>query len=488
MITVALRHEEFNETYCMDPTNNSIVVPANGLVKKISSSEDYFKNRMLEVTGRSWGDMGTMRWELVGCLAISWVIVAACLAKGVKSSGKVVYFTALFPYAVLLILFVRGITLEGAMKGIEFYIMKPDTSKLLELEVWSDAATQIFYSLGSSFGGLITLASYNKFKNNCMRDAIIIAFANCTTSVFAGFVIFSILGFLATELGVEVGDVVDSGSGLAFIVYPAAVSRMPVAPLWALLFFFMLITLGLDSQFTMVETLTTAVLDQWVGLRKHKMKIVFGICFILFLLGLTMCLQGGILMFELFNGWSAGLSVIVCAILEIIVIQYIYGIKKFIHHITDDMGIHMPLPLKAYWYATWGFITPALLFVILCLSLYNVSPASWGEYVFEANIQVLAWFVCISSISIIPICAIWVIWKGDKKGKELFQHSEDFCPAHERNARERAAAGGAKGAVFRYTYENEGFAEGQAKIYPNIPSEEKPPPYNNGNGVYSNHI
>lgn len=63
---------------------------------------------MLGITGRTWEDMGEMRWELVGCLALAWVIVFLCMVKGVKSSGKVVYFTALFPYAVLFILFVRG--------------------------------------------------------------------------------------------------------------------------------------------------------------------------------------------------------------------------------------------------------------------------------------------------------------------------------------------------------------------------------------------
>ena len=63
---------------------------------------------MLQVSGRTWEDMGELRWELVGCLALAWVIVGACLVKGVKSSGKVVYFTALFPYVVLVILFVRG--------------------------------------------------------------------------------------------------------------------------------------------------------------------------------------------------------------------------------------------------------------------------------------------------------------------------------------------------------------------------------------------
>lgn len=61
-------------------------------------------------------------------------------------------------------------------------------------------------------------------------------------------VIFSIIGFLAHELNVEVKKVVDQGAGLAFIVYPEVVTRLPIAPVWSVLFFVMLLTLGLDSQ------------------------------------------------------------------------------------------------------------------------------------------------------------------------------------------------------------------------------------------------
>ena len=131
-----------------------------------------------------------------------------------KLYDKISHFTVfqndLCRYFVLVILLIRGATLPGAYKGILFYV-KPTWDKVQDLrkiDVWAAAATQIFYSLGPSFGGLITLASYNKFKNNCHRDAILIAFSNCATSIFAGFVIFSIVGFMAEQAGQPVESVI----------------------------------------------------------------------------------------------------------------------------------------------------------------------------------------------------------------------------------------------------------------------------------------
>ncbi|KAK4318107.1 hypothetical protein Pmani_010875 [Petrolisthes manimaculis] len=472
-----------NDTHCVNPLDSDEITGTDKVLTKITASEDYFKNRMLGITGRTWDDMGGMRWELVGCLALAWLIVFACMVKGVKSSGKVVYFTALFPYAVLFILFVRGVTLEGAYKGVEFYFLRPNVTRLGEIEVWNDAATQIFYSLGSSFGGLITLASYNKFKNNCMRDAIVIAFANCSTSVFAGFVIFSILGFLATELGVEVKDVVSSGSGLAFVVYPAAVTRMPAPPVWAILFFAMLITLGLDSQFTMVETLTTALFDQWEVLRSRKPLVVGLMCFVLFLCGLTMCLEGGLYMFELFNWYSAGISVIILAITEIILLQGVYGFKNFMRNIREEIGIYIPLPLYVYWTVTWLFITPLALLIILIMSIYYFTPAYIDDYVYPSNIQSLGWCLCACSIVFIPLGAIFILIKGKTKGMALLKPSPDFCPYHVRKLRDNQGSGnkGQPDGVFRYTYDNEGFQEPNVKVYPDIPKDD-PPPYT------SNHL
>lgn len=108
-----------------------------------------------------------------------------------------VYFTSLFPYIVLTIFFIRGITLKGAGAGL-VHMYTPDVNKLLKPMVWLDAATQVFYSFGLAFGSLIAFGSYNTPKNNCVRDVLLVSFCNAFTAIYASVVIFSILGFKAT--------------------------------------------------------------------------------------------------------------------------------------------------------------------------------------------------------------------------------------------------------------------------------------------------
>ena len=101
-------------------------------------------------------------------------------------------------------------TLKGADKGIEFYII-PEWEKLKEPKVWVDAAGQVFFSFGVGVGGLVTLSSYNKYHHNIYRDTLIMTTSSCVVSFFAGFVIFSILGHMAHVLDTDVGSVVTSG-------------------------------------------------------------------------------------------------------------------------------------------------------------------------------------------------------------------------------------------------------------------------------------
>ncbi|XP_043108223.1 sodium- and chloride-dependent neutral and basic amino acid transporter B(0+) isoform X2 [Puntigrus tetrazona] len=290
-----------------------------------SPSEKYWDEVVLQRTS-SMDETGPVVWHLALCLLLAWILVGAALFKGIKSSGKVVYFTATFPYIVLFILLIRGVTLEGAKDGIEFYIgSKSNLTKLADSEVWKDAATQIFFSLSIAWGGLTALSSYNKFHNNCYQDSIVVCITNCGTSVFAGFAIFSILGYMAHIYQKPVSEVADAGFGLAFIAYPAALSELPISPLWSILFFVMLITLGLDSQFAGIEVITTCLQDANPKLLKSKRGIVTTVvCIVLFLLGLPCVTRAGIYWVNLIDTFCAGWILLVAGLLEVLGLSILY--------------------------------------------------------------------------------------------------------------------------------------------------------------------
>ena len=155
----------------------------------------------------------------------------------------------------------------------------------MNIEVWRKAAEQMFFSLSVSWGGLIMFGSYNKFKHKVHYPALIISFLDFATSIMAGVVVFSILGELKLKGGYDsIEDVVKQKQGLAFVAYPEAILHLAVPQLWAVLFFFMLFTLGLDSEFALLETILTGIYDMFPNTRRHKTIVTLLACCVCYLL------------------------------------------------------------------------------------------------------------------------------------------------------------------------------------------------------------
>lgn len=397
---------------CEAPANFHLCQNLTANRSSLSASEFFWNERVLGLPhSAGLQDPGRVRWQLALCLLVAWVFIFLCCLKGIRSSGKMVYVTATFPYLVLIVLIIRGATLQGSLQGVQFYL-STNWQRLGSAQVWNDAASQIFYSLGIGFGGLLSMASYNKFDNNVVRDTLIIVTGNCITSFIAGFAIFSILGHMAWKKGVAVSDVADTGPGLAFVAYPEALALLPGSFIWSILFFLMLFTLGIDTLFGNLEGITTAVLDEFPALRQPRRKAMFlaALCFVFYLLGLLLVTEGGIYWFTLIDAYSTSFGLIIITFFMCLGIAFFYGVNQFCDDIVDMLRLCPPwcVTMLLYFKACWILFTPLLLLFILIyifVEMYN-TPLHYGPYEYPAWGKALG--VCLGVVSCIQI-PIWSV-------------------------------------------------------------------------------
>ncbi|XP_053106943.1 sodium-dependent neutral amino acid transporter B(0)AT1-like [Hemicordylus capensis] len=393
-----------------------------------SSPVDYFWYRETLNISTSIEDSGSVQWWLLLCLTCAWGVLYVCTIRGIETSGKAVYVTSTLPYLVLTIFLIRGLTLKGAVSGIEF-LFTPNITELANPVTWLDAGAQVFYSFSLAFGGLISFSSYNSVHNNCEKDALIISVINGFTSIYAATVIYSIIGFRATEryddcfsknfltltnafdlpednltlenfehmqawcnltdpakfatLNFQACDLNTfltegvEGTGLAFIVFTEAITKMPVSPLWSILFFIMLFCLGLSSMFGNMEGVLVPLQDLRIIPPKWPKELVTGlICVGSYLIAIIFVLRSGNYWLALFDNFAGSIPLLIIAFCEMFSVVYIYGIDRFNNDIEFMIG-HKP---NIFWQATWRVISPLIMLVIF-LFYFVVKVREKLEYI-----------------------------------------------------------------------------------------------------------
>ncbi|KAB5515559.1 hypothetical protein PHYPO_G00249250 [Pangasianodon hypophthalmus] len=378
-----------------------------------SSSVDYYWYRETLNISTSIEDSGGLQWWMVLCLIAAWMVLWVCCIRGIETTGKAVYITSTLPYVVLTIFLIRGLTLKGSINGIKF-LFTPDVNELLNPSTWLDAGAQVLFSFSVAFGGLISFSSYNPVHNNCEQDSVIISVINGMTSVYSATVIYSIIGFRATQkyeecLGRNIlallnafdlpeGNITESnynevlqvlnstspsiiqeldlktcdiqtflsqgveGTGLAFIVFTEAITKMPIAPLWAVLFFIMLFCLGLSTMFGHVEGAVVPLQDLNVLPKTWPKSVLTGlICLVSFIIALVFVQSSGNYWLALFDGFAASIPLLVVALCELIALVYVYGIDRF----NKDMEFMVGHKPNIFWQTTWRVLSPLILLVIL---------------------------------------------------------------------------------------------------------------------------
>ncbi|XP_071959385.1 sodium-dependent noradrenaline transporter-like [Antedon mediterranea] len=407
-------HHDWNTDMCYNGTDGYVNIGGDQVWINAStgdsSAREFWERKALQIH-KSDGieDLGGLNWQMVLCFGAALSIVYFTVWKGVKTSGKVVWVTATMPYIVLLVLLIRGVTLPGAKEGITYYV-NPDFNRLKTAQVWVDAATQIFYSIGAGFGVHVAFSSYNPFHNNCYFDAMLTSSINCMTSFLSGFVIFAFLGYMSVKQQRPIEDVATDGPGLVFEVYPEAISTLPGSTAWSIIFYIMLITLGLDSSFGGFESIATGLIDAFPRRLKNKRKqLVLVMCCVVFLVGLANVSYGGLYVLTLMDSYVAGTSLLFAVCCEAIGISWFYGVYVLAPNIEEMIGSRPQL----WWRFLWKFISPIFLFVIVICSIIYYEPITLEEYDYPKWADAIGWCMALSSMSLIPTFVVYSVVTAD---------------------------------------------------------------------------
>uniref|UniRef100_A0A8C7YNM6 Transporter n=1 Tax=Oryzias sinensis TaxID=183150 RepID=A0A8C7YNM6_9TELE len=400
-------------TQCPLTENSTEYVPE---CQRSSTVDYYFYRETLNIS-TSIANSGGIQWQMVVCLFAAWTVLCISFIRGINTSGKAVYVTAILPYIVLAIFLIRGLTLKGSFNGIQ-YLFTPDVNELMKPTTWLDAGAQVFYAFSLAWGGLISFSSYNPVHNNCMQDAVILSAVTGLTSIYAATVTYSIIGFRATQnydncvnenimaltntfdlpemsinssnydealsqlnssypdaflgLGIQTCDLQKllsegvEGTGLAFIVFTEAITKMPGSPAWSVLFFFMLFCLGLSTLFGNIEGVVAPLTDLNVLPKNWPQEVLTGAtCMVSFIISLLFAQHSGIYWVTLFDNFAGSIPLLTIGLFEMIAVVYIYGIDRFNEDIEFMIG-HKP---SLYWQISWRFISPIILLVILVFYL-----------------------------------------------------------------------------------------------------------------------
>ncbi|XP_072338024.1 sodium-dependent neutral amino acid transporter SLC6A17-like [Scyliorhinus torazame] len=387
----------------------------------------------------------------------------------------VMYFSSLFPYVVLICFLIRSLLLRGSIDGI-LHMFTPKLEKMMESQVWREAATQVFFALGLGFGGVIAFSSYNKKDNNCHFDAALVAFINFFTSVLATLVVFAVLGFKAnvmnekcvitnsekiigylnskvlshdlipphinfshltasdysemysviktvkedhfSELGLDTCQLEDElnksvqGTGLAFIAFTEAMTHFPASPFWSVLFFLMLINLGLGSMMGTMEGIVSPMVDTF-KIRKEFLTI--GCTIVAFSVGLIFVQRSGNYFVTMFDDYSATLPLTIVVILENISVSWVYGTKKFMQELTEMLGF---TPYRYYYY-TWKYISPLAMAILMVTSIIQmgITPPGYNAWIMEEAMErflifpgwALGLTIALIVLGVLPIPVVFIV-------------------------------------------------------------------------------
>ena len=312
----------------------------------------------------------TATWWPLLFIVILWLANVYILKNGAQSIEKAVRIFVPTMWIFMIILAIRGITLNGGFNGV-MYLFTPDFEGIADPSVWRGAFSQMFFSLSLGMGTMTAYASYLPKNADQVNNSMLVSFLNCSFEFLAGLAIFSLLFVFALN---------PSGTtlSLSFFVIPQGINELSSSPwvvrFFGFLFYLLIVMAGITSSISLIESPASALIDKLKISRNKALTYVGVPCMIgslLFALpmiidkGLTGDGTLGLTLLDITDHWVFNYSLLTVGFFEVLMIGWLFGADK----LRSAINQYAKIKLGTWFVILIKYILPVLLLVVIVTSL-----------------------------------------------------------------------------------------------------------------------
>lgn len=311
-------------------------------------------------------------WKPVVFVALVWLANALIVRRGTAGIEKAVKVFVPAMWILMAVLVVRGLSLDGGLQGVG-YLFTPDFSVMKDVAVWQGAFCQIFFTLSVGFGVMTAYSSYLPRDSDQTSNALLISCLNCGFEYLAGFGIFSIL--FAMVIVPQASTI-----SMSFFTVPQGIAGLPGGPMmvtvFGVLFFVLLLFAGLSSSVSMVESLTSSLVDKF---RISRSRAIVAVCLGGALGSTVFALPQvvdpalvdngtlGLTLLDLTDHWAFSYGLLIVGLSECLLLGWLFGVRR----IRESVNATSVWRLGPWFDVLIRFVIPVAILVILVTSAWR---------------------------------------------------------------------------------------------------------------------
>ncbi|XP_049643522.1 orphan sodium- and chloride-dependent neurotransmitter transporter NTT5 [Suncus etruscus] len=388
--------------------------------------------------------------SLILPLSVACFLLGASMCNGLKLLGKVMNLLVILSYLIIFFFFIWTLLLEGVTFGLQNMVVGK-VSTVFNVTVWWEAGNQVLYALGLGFGSVVSMSSHIPQTNNCLKDVIIVVLLNIFTLLLYTAFVFSVMGFWATiithrcfeknaellmdlvtrgklppeakpppNLNENPMDIFTSwlhrlseptrtrvlshltecsrekqflkikeGSRFAFQVFIETMSFIPGHVHLSIVFFVLLLCLGLSSMMGTMQGLIVPLQDSFAFSRNHPKLFIGLLTMVMFLFGIFFIRPSGLYYVRLLINFWIPIPVVIFTVLEDVAVAWLYGSRRFL----QEFACMCDSPISPIYHWLWTWLMPVLLLIQFVITVIQrstpITYIAWDPKTSEEKLQEL---------------------------------------------------------------------------------------------------